>query len=199
MIYHHRSIKIILKKTNERLMFCIWNKYMTWFFFSFIKTANGGKKSILTGNCQRICLSDNSFFVVRVVKILLVLTISVPCFDSKIVFCFSTEAKFKKSPENATVEEDQRHLFHCNTERIKGCTRNQMKIKWFHNGIKLTKRGSNFKIKKQGTTLLFDNIKVENRGEYYCSVSCKNKKFIIRGTSPKAYLQVEGILYCVHT
>lgn len=112
---------------------------------------------------------------------------------------FSTEAKFKKSPENATVEEDQRHLFHCNTERIKGCTRNQMKIKWFHNGIKLTKRGSNFKIKKQGTTLLFDNIKVENRGEYYCSVSCKTKKFIIRGTSPKAYLQVEGTIYYVHT
>lgn len=101
------------------------------------------------------------------------------------------EVKFKKSPENATVEEDQRHLFHCNTERIKGCTRNQMKIKWFHNGIKLTKRGTNFKIKKHGTTLLFDNIKVENRGEYYCSVSCKSKKFIARGASPKAYLQVE--------
>lgn len=74
-----------------------------------------------------------------------------------------------------------------------------MKIKWFHNGIKLTKRGSNFKIKKHGTTLLFDNIKVENRGEYYCSVSCKSKKFIARGASPKAYLQVEGILHYVHT
>lgn len=98
--------------------------------------------------------------------------------------------KFKKSPENATVEEDQRHIFHCNA-KIKNCIRKQIKIKWFHNGIKLNKRGSNFKIRNKGSTLLFDNIKVGNRGDYYCSVSCKTKSSMVRGASPKAFLEVE--------
>lgn len=63
-----------------------------------------------------------------------------------------------------------------------------MKIKWFYNGIKLIKRGINFKIKKYGIIFFFDNIKVENCGEYYCLVSCKFKKFIVRGVLFKAYL-----------
>ncbi|XP_062617208.1 tyrosine-protein kinase transmembrane receptor Ror2-like isoform X1 [Saccostrea cucullata] len=102
--------------------------------------------------------------------------------------------EFKKSPKNATVEEDQRHAFHCSIKRSTGCKRKHVKVKWYHNGIKLKKRGrsTNFRLKSSGAVLLFNNIKVENRGEYYCIVNCGCCNGTTgRAKSEKAYLKVE--------
>ncbi|XP_022314567.2 tyrosine-protein kinase transmembrane receptor Ror2-like [Crassostrea virginica] len=101
------------------------------------------------------------------------------------------DVEFIRSPKNATVEEDQRHSFHCEIKRPKGCTRRKTKVKWFHNGNKLTKGNNNFKIRRSGTALRFDNIKFENRGEYYCMVVCSTSDKLLRVKSKKAYLKVE--------
>jgi hypothetical protein len=113
--------------------------------------------------------------------------------------------EFIKSPKNATVEEDQGHSFHCNIKRPRGCARKNVKVKWYHNGNKLLKKfdkGRNFKIKRSGAVLRFDNIRVENDGAYYCIVNCGccsgSSNITMRAKSEKAYLKVEGNTFSLY-
>lgn len=96
-------------------------------------------------------------------------------------FC-SAELVITRPPRNVTVLQNSGLLMHCEAAGEK-----RPRIKWFHNGEEMSKSGPNYRIRTTGT-LRFREVKVADRGEYYCQVQSGKESL----SSDPAYLVVEA-------
>ncbi|KAK3091325.1 hypothetical protein FSP39_018959, partial [Pinctada imbricata] len=99
------------------------------------------------------------------------------------------EFHFTRQPKNATVLEDSRYALHCMARGEGACRRKvNVKVKWFKDGVRIPKKGPNYRTIRTSGTLRFNNIKITDRGEYYCKAVCKRHRL----TSNEATIQVEA-------
>lgn len=97
---------------------------------------------------------------------------------------YVSELIITRPPKNATVLQDTRFLMHCETQGHVN-----PRIKWYHNGEEMVRKGQNYRIGSTGT-LRFRNVKVSDRGEYRCKAESGREALF----SDPAILVVEGML-----
>ncbi|KAL4236587.1 hypothetical protein ACF0H5_004972 [Mactra antiquata] len=94
------------------------------------------------------------------------------------------ELVITRPPRNTTILENQRLLMHCEAA---GTSKSKIRITWYHNNHEMPASGENYRIRSTGT-LRFREVKVADRGIYYCTV--ESGKIIL--SSDPAYLVVQA-------
>lgn len=98
------------------------------------------------------------------------------------MFVYFSELIITRPPRNATVLQDTRFLMHCEAQGPVN-----PRIKWYHNGDEMPRKGQNYRIGSTGT-LRFREVKVADRGLYRCKVESGKEALF----SDPAVLVVEG-------